>query len=309
MRRRESSDHPEALALYQEARERAITLDGTYALACAALADCYSILLDYGVIPPRSGLTAARLAAGRALAHAPDLAESLASAALVRQMDLDWAGAQEEFQKAIKAHPEYTVARQRYALFLACMGRGDDAQQEMDAALLHDPSSPAVAATAAWVPYLLGQSRRAEALAREAVLRHPGFTSAKVVLALSLVASGQYDAGCLALLAYCRARNGEVVEAKRHLRHLETWGSERYVSPYYLAVPQVGLEKDEAALASLNMARAEGAPQLIYLARDPVFHRLRGNSRFTSLLKQLGLPLPPMSSWEVPPPESRREAV
>jgi serine/threonine-protein kinase len=77
--------------------ERAIALDGTFALACAALADCYSILMDYGVISPVQGLTAARLAAGRALDRGPELAESLTAAALVRQMDLDWSSAGTEF--------------------------------------------------------------------------------------------------------------------------------------------------------------------------------------------------------------------
>jgi serine/threonine-protein kinase len=321
---RRSSRHPEARALYEEARrhwetrrpdsirsairhlEKAISLDGSFALACAALADCYSILLDYGVISPQAGLTAARLASGRALHHAPELAESLTSAALVRQMDLDWASAEEEFQAAIAAHPEYTVARQRYALFLACMGRDHEARYQIDIAVRKAPGSPAVAATAAWVPYLSGQFGRAERIARDAVLRHPGLSSAQVVLALSMTASHRPKAASdvlekacrregdnvslLSLLAFTRGKGGETRQAQELLDQLQKGASDRYVSPFYVAVAMAGIEARDQVFAMLGTARRERAPQLIYLPQDYIFATMRTDSRYGDLLLGLGLP-------------------
>jgi tetratricopeptide (TPR) repeat protein len=123
--------------------QRAIAIDGPFPLASAALADGFSLLMDYGIVSPKEGLTADRLAAGRALHHAPHLPESLTASALVRHMALDWKEAEADFRAAIRAHPGFAPARQRYALFLAGMGRYLESRREMGRALDLDPHTPA----------------------------------------------------------------------------------------------------------------------------------------------------------------------
>lgn len=319
----------EAHALYQEARshwqkrtplsvkmairclEQAITLDGTFALACAALADCYTILMDYGVLSPREGLMAARLASGRALHQAPESAEALTSAALVRQMDLDWASAETEFRAAIRGHPKYLVARQRFALFLAYMGRDEESRRQITAASNLDPGSPAVAASEAWVTYYQGQPERAVELAREATLKYPAFSSAEVILALSMVEEGRApeasvvlerafarekeNVSLLSLLSYAKGKEGKRSEGGRLLAQLEEWSKDRYVSPYYLAVPHMGLGREEEALSALEAGRVERSPQLAYLLREPIFRPLRETPGFQALLEHVGLPYYPDS--------------
>lgn len=314
----------EAAALYQEARghwqkrtplsirtairclERAVTLDSSSARANAALADCYSILMDYGLISPAEGLTAARLASGRALHQGPELAESLTAAALVRQMGLDWGGAEAEFEAVIRAHPDYPNARQRYALFLAYMGRGSESRGQIDRALALDPGSPATAASEAWVEYYRGLTDRAIDIGRKAVSRHPNFSSAEVVLSLSLTEAGRpRDGGrvleqalarepdnvsLLSLLSYARAKEGNRGEAERLIARLRSWSTERYVSPYYLAVPYVALGEWDEALSALRVALAERVPQLVYLGQEPLFRSFRKSPRFQALLSRVGLP-------------------
>jgi len=136
--------------------------------------------MEYGVLSPKEGLTAARLASGRALNHAPDLAESLTSAALVRQMALDWNAAETEFKAAIAAHPGYGMARQRFALFLSWMGRWDESRRQMKTALALGRHSPVIAASAAWIEYYQGSFQEAAKAARTALSQHPGFTSAEI---------------------------------------------------------------------------------------------------------------------------------
>lgn len=317
----------EAFTLYQEARshwqrrtpmsvrlairclERAISLGGSFPKANAALADCYSILLDYGVLSPREGMMAARLASGRALYQGPELAESLTAAALVRQMDLDWAGAETEFRAAIEAHPDYTVARQRFAIFLALMGRDKEGRREMEAALQLNPDSPAVASSAAWILYYQGKFQEALDAARDVVLRYPHFASAEVVLALSFIAAGSPDRGAvvlqdarkreeenvsfLSLLSYAKGIEGNRRGAELLMTELRSWADDRYVSPYYLAVPYVGMERHAEAVDGLERAVEERAPQVVYLSQEPIFRNLRGESRFQSLLARLGLPYRP----------------
>src|SRR5262249_33219457 len=64
--------------------ENAIAVDSSSALAYAGLADAYSLLVDYGSLPPGEGFAQAKSAAQRAIALDPDLAEPHASLAFIR---------------------------------------------------------------------------------------------------------------------------------------------------------------------------------------------------------------------------------
>ncbi len=296
---------PIAIRLAIRSLERAVALEGSFPLACSALADCYSLLVDYGVVAPWEALTSARLAAGRALHFGPDLAEALTSSALVRQMDLDWPGAVAGFQAAIDKHPGYPAARQRFALLLACLGRDSESWLEIGRAMELSPESPAVAASAAWVPYYEASFEEAIVVARAAVSKFPGFSSAEVVLALSLIASGEPDEACLvlegatrrepdnvslhSLLAYARGRAGERISAETLLRSLSKRRATQYVCPYYLAIPHLGLGAKDGALSELEGAVKARSPQVLYLAKDPIFDPLRDNLRFQTILLSVGL--------------------
>lgn len=286
--------------------ERAIALDGSFALASAALADCYSLLMDYGVLSPREGLTAARLAAGRALLKGPHLAEALTAAAVVRQMDLDWEAAETEFRAAIRSHAGYAPARQRYALFLAWTGRLTESRREIRRALALDPHTPAISASSAWIDYYRRRFRSAVRTAEETIARHPGFSAAEAAMASALIQDGDArEAGkllerslarepdnvsLLSLLSLARAREGRKGEAESALDQLRATANARYASPYYLAAPLLGLGREEEALQALRKAESERSPQLVYVAAEPIFAPLREHGGLRSLLERIGLP-------------------
>jgi predicted Zn-dependent protease len=239
-------------------------------------------------------------------------------------MDLDWASAETEFKAAIEAHPQYTVVRQRFALFLTYMGRAAESRREMDLAMELGPKSPAVAASSAWVPYYQGHHEEALDAGRKAVMKHPGFSSAEVVLALTLVASGSPGDGALvlekalarepenvsllSLLAFAKGKDGDRGGAEMHITELSKWAQSHYVSAYYQAIPHLGLGHDDKALSALERGVAERSPQLVYLAQEPIFRALREGPRFQAILTRIGLPYHPTPGYSEEPSGYRDRA-
>ena len=89
-------------------------------------------------------------------------------------------------------------------------------------------------------------------------------------------------------LIAARAMAGEREEARRLLDELQTSSTQKYVSPYYLALIHLALGDDEKTLDLLEAAYDERAGQLFWLNVEPRFNRLRYHPRFSDLLRRLG---------------------
>jgi hypothetical protein len=63
----------------------------------------------------------------------------------------------------------------------------------------------------------------------------------------------------------------------------------RYVSPYAYALVYIGLADKEKAFEWLQRAVTERSQWVTTLKVDPIFDDIRGDSRFVSLLRQIGL--------------------
>jgi hypothetical protein len=74
--------------------------------------------------------------------------------------------------------------------------------------------------------------------------------------------------------------------ANRALADLEARAGASYVSPYLMAVASAGLDP-ERAFRALEAAFEERSPALRLLKRDPRFDPIRGDPRFTRLVKIL----------------------
>ncbi len=316
--------HPEAYRTYLEGRffwnrrtptdlqraiehfEHAIALDPSFAMAYAGLADAYSILLDYGLIAPEDGLPPAREAALHALDLDPSLGEPHTSIALTQCFEWHWHEAAASFRTAIDRCPEYAVAHQRFALFLAWTGNLDLALREIHRAQELDPLSPVIDATVGWLLYYAREYARAEERLLHALELAPHLPTARAALGLVALQRGDtaraiaeheqalHDSGdsapMRALLAHSRARAGHLAEARRDIRALEREAQQRYVSPYYLALPALGLGDPETALDRLEQAVRARAPQIVYLDSDPVLDPVRATPRFERMLHDAGLP-------------------
>ena len=122
--------------------QQAIQKDPQYALAFAGQADAYALLADFNVLPAREVLPKVKSAAAKALQLDDALAEAHTSLAWAEFHDLDWAGAEKEFKRAIELNASYATAHSWYGELLMAQGRSDRAQTEMARAVQLDSLSP-----------------------------------------------------------------------------------------------------------------------------------------------------------------------
>ena len=179
--------------------------------------------------------------------------------------------------------------------------RFPEAFEELQSAQRLDPCSPNVAAALSWVNYLSRQYDRARSLAEETIAQNPNSFPALQQLGQAYVGAGRYDEAipvfqkaralsgnstfAVARLGHALARAGGRKEAERLRVELEESANRSFgVAWVYL-----GLGDHERALEWLQMALNDRASELIYLKVDPIYDDLRGDARFTTLLRRVGL--------------------
>ncbi len=124
---------------------QAISLDSNYALGYAGLADAYLVLAVPDAVTealsPQDALPKARAAAEKALLIDNSVAEVYATLAHVKWKERDWAGAKSDYERSIKLNPKNPIAHFYYAVYLAGLGRRDEAVREIRRAQELDPLS------------------------------------------------------------------------------------------------------------------------------------------------------------------------
>jgi TolB-like protein/cytochrome c-type biogenesis protein CcmH/NrfG len=282
----------------------ATRIDPDYASAHAGIADAYAILLDYGSMAPAEALERSRTAAERALEIDAEAGEVWTSLALVRQFEWRWDDAEEAFRRSITLRPEYSVAHQRFALHLSWLGRHVEALVEARSAERLDPLAPVMKATVGWVHYYARDFAAAIEQLEATLEMEPGFATARIALARALLLTGDHErslaehqravtdsadaASGIALLSLAQAQCGRTDEARSTADRLVRLASQRYVSPYYLAIPEIGLGNYGRALDHLEAGLAERAAQMVYLNVEPVVERLRLEERFVRIVGEMG---------------------
>lgn len=130
----------EAVVYFQKATE----IDPSYALAYAAMADTYCMIVyyKYNSLPSEAIHQKARLAATRALELDETLAEAHSAIGCVKmQFENDSEGATREYQRAVELNPHSSIAHMRYAWMLVKMGRIDEAVRQAKRGQQLDPLS------------------------------------------------------------------------------------------------------------------------------------------------------------------------
>ena len=117
---RNGPDERQAIALFQAA----IKKDPAYAAAYASLADSYRALIFNSNVAPADVFPQSEAAAKRALEIDDQLAEAhVCLASSLADYDWDWAGAEREFQTALRLNPNSALAHSTYAHFLRQEGK------------------------------------------------------------------------------------------------------------------------------------------------------------------------------------------
>jgi serine/threonine protein kinase/Tfp pilus assembly protein PilF len=286
---------------------QAIDVDPTYALAYAGMADVYISLGSFAgsVLPPTEVMPKAKAAAMKALEIDDTLAEAHTSLGWVKMdYDWDWAGADKEFQRAIKLNPNHWQAHFWYGFYLGAMGRFTEAVAEMKRAQELDPLSNMVTMFVGWEMYLARQYDQAIKQTRRALEVNPEESAALVLLGLAYEQKLMFEEaitqiekaatlnrgapGTVVLLGHTYAMSGRRDETQKILSEFKERMQQRYVPPSYIAIIYAGLGDKDQAFHWLERAYEERS--IPYdLKVNPWWDHLRSDPRFTDLLRRMGL--------------------
>ena len=283
--------------------QQAVDKDPSYALAHAGLADSYLFLGSYWV----EALPEAKVAALKALELDRSLAEAHVALGHIKLwLDWDWPAAEREFKQGIELNPASALAHNQYAMYLAAMGRLDDAIAEVTRAQEFDALSPIVNTDLGW--YLLYAGRGKEAVEQfdRTLELDANYLAASWGLGASLAQQERYTEAIDELkkavslsegspvpighLGFAYARNGETGEARKILAELNTLAARQYVPASAVALVYAGLGETAQTLDWLERAHQEHDFAMVFLDVAPWFERVRGEPRFQQLLRQMQLP-------------------
>ncbi len=288
--------------------EQAVQQDPSYALAHAAIADCFCILGLYAVLAPHAAAAKARAAGLRARELDEQLAEAHGALGQIAFLfDWNWAEAERALARACELRPSNVETYCWYGYFLATMGRPDDGLAEIRRAGELDPLSAYVRSYAAVVLYIARRFDQAIAECESALAIQPGFGLALNSAALSSSAAGRHDAAIqyaeqlvassarsshsLGTLGALLAAAGRRDEARAVLSELSVRAQAGYVSPLPAAGVLAGLGDIDGAFAQLDKALAERTPML-HSVRFPNHDSLRADPRWLDLVQRLNFPWP-----------------
>jgi DNA-binding winged helix-turn-helix (wHTH) protein/TolB-like protein/Tfp pilus assembly protein PilF len=283
---------------------RAIEIDRSYARAYAGLADCYSMLGRFGLVQPAEIMPRAVSSATTALRLDDTLAESHASMGLAAHIySWDWAKAEYHYKRAIELNTNFATAHHWYAIFLAEIGRGQEALAEIKQAQSLDPVSLIIGADAGMVLYLARDYDQALEQCRATLDMDPNYFRARMWLgcayeqkAMYREAIAEYETARLLddspyvveWLARAYALAGNTNEGNRLADELIVLSSHVYVDSYYLASVYAALGKKQEAIALLERACRERSCWLSRLRVDPIFDTLRSTPGFEGVSISIG---------------------
>ncbi|MCI0338192.1 MAG: protein kinase [Acidobacteria bacterium] len=291
-----------------ESFEEAIRLDESYAPAFTGLADCYCLLSIYSALPPKAAMPRAKAAALKALEIDDGIAEAHTSlAAALVWFEWDWEASEREFKRAIELNPSYAVAHHWYAsVLLSAMGRHDEAMAEEMRARDLEPLSRVINSNLGFICYQAHRFDEAADYLKGTLEIDENFVYAHFILGLTYAHQKLFDEaiaeikravelsggrGALftAALGYIYAIAGKHEEAIQFFEQLQTFPTNRDVSPFYLALIQAGLGNKEQALKWLEDACEERYNWVVWLKTEPMLEHLHGEERFSELLRRIGL--------------------
>ena len=303
---------------------RAIEIDPQAALIYAGLAHCLYLMGtgEYGFRAPSQVMPKAKEAALKALSIDDSIAEAHLSLAMVKfRFDWDWDGAEKHLKRAIELNHGYSVAHYLYTIYLLTMGRFDEALTEAKIAKQLGPLSTDVHFCFGVLLYASGQNEEAIEHFRNTAAMDARFPLTHFVLGLTYKRKGRFDeaiaefkqaltiggptplwSGCLGQMY---ALTGNTESATKILRELRAESKHSYVPPAAFAIVYAGLGKIDDAFHWLKNAVDQRDGFLIHLNIASVFDSLRSDSRYSDILKQVGLQRDPGLEVIHPPADSQ----
>jgi TolB-like protein/Tfp pilus assembly protein PilF len=298
--KRTSDGFKKAIEQFQQAIDR----DPNYALAYDGLADCYLLLEQYASTPASETLPKAKAAAERALQIDDSLAEAHASLACYYDQSWRWDEAEEEFKRAISLNPNYPTAHHWYEIHLRLVGRLDEALAEIKRAQELDPLSPTLYVNVSFVYFLKNDLGSALEQARRGVDLDPNYPIAHQIIGRVYIKQRRYPeavaefqqdvaaertAHALKDLGNAYAVAGKRDEALAVLKELEEKYQKHESLGQYVALVYAGLGDLGQTFAWLEKDFQAHSGELSSVIEEPGFDSIRGDPRYTDLLRRMGM--------------------
>ncbi len=299
--RRTEPDVRKAIEYYTQATQ----LDPGYALAWSGVSRGWTLLgIDFlEGTSVQVAFSNARKAADRALAIAPELAAArLARGDVFKWADLDWRGAEAEFQRAMQLAPYDGEPKLLLGSQLAAFGKLQPAIELTQQALTTDPLR---ARSYVWLTYYLTALDRldeAEKAIRRAIELQPGAAIQHWRLAIIEIQRGNAQAALAAAqqeppgawhdiaVALALQIGGDRSRADAALgtlieKHGTSFG-------YHVAEAYALRNDAKATFDWLDRAFSNRDPGIGLLLFDPFILRFRDDPRFAAFCRKVGLPVP-----------------
>jgi tetratricopeptide (TPR) repeat protein len=289
-----------AIELY----ESALSLDPNFALAAAGLADAWSVLGVFTVVPPNDAFPKARAFAERAIALDGELAEAHAALGhILVQGERDWKGGEAQYRRALALKPTYGQAIFWLANNHCYQGRIADALVEGERAQAMEPMSVTFAANVGMLEFYArdydGARARltnlVEAVPQSSVARrhlvHLLLTLGEARSALELLQGHESEPAPGGMADVCRALalDGQIDAARREVDRIEALGSKGFGVGYDLAMIALAFKDNARALDALERAVIDGSQGIGFLNSEPSFDPIRAEPRFRAVSRKVGL--------------------
>ena len=289
---------PDGVEKAKEYLQQAIERDPNYALAYAALGDCHNYLAQRHD---------AKNAVLKALELDETLGETHASLGFFRFLyDWDFAGAEDSFTRALSLNPNYAEAHHWYAIYLANLGRHEEAEVEANRAVELDPLSLLMNMTPAMNHYLAREHDEAIEQLQRVLDMETNFVAARSVLGSVFVQKGLYEqamdqyhrvfdlikgasaveVSVKAIMAQAYAKCDKREEALKLLDEVIAAGT---ASPYSIAGVYAAFHDCDSAFDWLDRAYEQRDLQLVSLKVDPSLDGVRSDPRFNQLMTAVGI--------------------
>jgi eukaryotic-like serine/threonine-protein kinase len=300
---------PESLKRAIHFYEQAIAIDPEYADAYRGIGSTYMVMgVFYG--NPEENFPKARAYIEKALqVDGKVLGGNLGLGAYNLFYKWDWPAADRYLSREVELHPAFDHGNNVRGVYLASLGKEDEAIVEFQKALRVDPLSLIINADFGNAYYMMRQYDQAIVQCQRTIDIDPNFILTYIPIAAAYSEKGEYKKAIsilesarsrigesqfespsilLAELAYVYAKSGSTEPAIQILQQLKVRISSEYIDPYLIAFIYVALEKNTEAFAWLEKARKARSSRMLWLDVEPKFDPIRSDPRFKVFREKIG---------------------
>jgi TolB-like protein/Tfp pilus assembly protein PilF/class 3 adenylate cyclase/tRNA A-37 threonylcarbamoyl transferase component Bud32 len=280
--------------------EQAIKMDPGYAPAWVGIAEAHTDQFLLGHRPTEEGYQDARQEIESALVLDPNLGDAYEALGRIKQWhDWDWAGADAAYQRALVLAPGKSSVISNGGKLARILGRFNEAAALLRRAIQIDPLDAATYHSAGIAFYYAGLSEEATAAFRKALDLVPEREQTHSMLAEVYLGKGQAQEALVearqeknaalqlwgTALAYHAL--GQKTESEASLAELIA----RFGAPFSVAEVYAFRGETERAFERLEHAYTVRDSGITLIKDDPLLNSLKGDPRYTAMLKKMRLPL------------------